>query len=208
MKIYILLLPVFVNAASIFQYPKPTWDNLKAYRNDMTDRTLKITDNLYKRIIVEYSEYQTELLRIDNAAVKVAFEYYDKDGNGVVTKEEMLLMTEKDPEKRNLKTDTIASQESLHVDVSTENIAIDRSRSFKQPKINCKPIQEYVLIYLSRYWDFVDGDRNGSLDFLEFRKYWTDMIDIKTQRFFDIYDVDYNDIIEGIEMDQLAINSK
>ena len=65
-----------------------------------------------------------------------------------------------------------------------------------------------MLIYLSRYWDFVDSDRNGSLDFLEFRKYWTDMIDIKTQRFFDVYDVDYNDIIEGIEMDQLAINSK
>ena len=65
-----------------------------------------------------------------------------------------------------------------------------------------------MLIFLSKYWDFVDGDRNGSLDFLEFRKFWTDMIDIKTQRFFDVYDFDKNDIIEGPEITQLAINSK
>ena len=82
----------------------------------MLVRTLKITDNLYKKVIVEYNEYQTELLRIDKSAFKIAFEFFDSDGNGVVTKEEMVFMTEIDPEKRNLKTDIIASQESFHFD--------------------------------------------------------------------------------------------
>ena len=75
------------------------------------DRTLEITDRLYKQVVVEYDEYQRALSLIDNASVKIAFEYFDYDGNGIVTKGEMMNFTKKDPKKkRNLKTDPIATK--------------------------------------------------------------------------------------------------
>ena len=117
MKIRVLLLQSFVYAASLYQdnyNQKPTWKSLDEYKSDMMDRTLNFTYNLYEEYSckkVEYNEYQKELLRIDNTAVKIAFEYFDVDENEVVTKDEMMIFTKKDPEKRNMKEDYIASQE-------------------------------------------------------------------------------------------------
>ena len=120
MWLHVSFLPSLVYAASFnqdlqesFNTQRPSWNSLAEYKRDMMDRTLEITYNLYKRIIVEYNGYQKELLRIDNAAVKTAFEYFDDDGNGVVTKEEMMIFTERDIEKRSLKTDVIATKEGF-----------------------------------------------------------------------------------------------
>ena len=89
---------------------KPNWRNLTEYKKWLMDRTLEITNRLYKQVVVEYDEYQRALSLIDNASVKIAFEYFDYDGNGIVTKGEMMNFTEKDPKKkRNLKTDPIAT---------------------------------------------------------------------------------------------------
>ena len=65
-----------------------------------------------------------------------------------------------------------------------------------------------MLIYLSRYWHFVDRDNNGSLDFFEFRKFWTDMTDVVVQRTFQVYDLDKDDVIAGDEMTQLTVDGK
>ena len=65
-----------------------------------------------------------------------------------------------------------------------------------------------MIIYLTRYWKFVDGDRNGSLDFFEFRKFWTDMVDIMTQSIIDVYDLNKDKIIEGREMTQLTVDGR
>ena len=119
MKIYVLLLQSFLYGASLYQdiyNQKPTWKSLDEYKSDMLDRTLNFTYNLYKessckRAIVGYNEYQKELLRIDNTAVKIAFEYFDVDENEIVTKNEMMIFTKKNPAKRNMKTDTLASKE-------------------------------------------------------------------------------------------------
>ena len=63
-----------------------------------------------------------------------------------------------------------------------------------------------MLIYLSRYWHFVDRDNNGSLDFFEFRKFWTDMTDVVVQRTFQVYDLNKDDVIAGDEMTQMGYN--
>ena len=119
-RVHVSFLPSLVYAASFYQdlqesfnTQRPSWNSLAEYKRDMMDRTLEITYNLYKRIIVEYNGYQKELLRIDNAAVKTAFEYFDDDGNGVVTKKGMMIFTERDIEKRSLKTDVIATKEGF-----------------------------------------------------------------------------------------------
>ena len=65
-----------------------------------------------------------------------------------------------------------------------------------------------MIIYLSRYWEFVDVDRNGSLDFFEFRKFWTDMVDVVTQRTFDVYDLNKDKIIDFFELTQLTVDGK
>ena len=65
-----------------------------------------------------------------------------------------------------------------------------------------------MIIYLTRYWEYVDGDRNGSLDFFEFRKFWTDMTDVVTQTIFDVYDLNKDEVIQGREMTQLAVDGK
>ena len=133
-----------------FDGMKPSWETMAESRKDMMDRTLKVTHKLYSRVVVEYDEYQRALLLIDNAAVKVAFEYFDDDGDGVVTKNEMMKFTETDLAKKEFKTDIIGSN-------------------------------DFMLIYLSRYWHFIDQDNTGSLDYYEFRKFLTDWMDIVIQ---------------------------
>ena len=113
---------------------------------------MKVTHKLYSRVVVEYDEYQRELLLIDNAAVKETFKYFDDDGNGVVSKIEMLKFTETDLAKKEFQSD------------------------FKIIGSN-----DFMLIYLSRYWYFIDQDNNGSLDYFEFRKFVSDWLNITIQ---------------------------
>ena len=126
---------------------QPSWATMAESKKDMMDRTLKVMHKLYSRVVVEYDEYQRELLLMDNSAVKVAFKYFDDDGNGVVSKSEMMKFTETNLAKKEFQTDIIASH-------------------------------DFMLIYLSRYWHFIDQDNSGSLDYYEFRKFLTDWINI------------------------------
>ena len=158
-KMFFLLLEInFIFAAPLsetevpysFDGMKPSWETMVESRKDMMDRTLKVTHKLYSRVVVQYDEYQRALLLIDNAAVKVAFEYFDDDGNGVVTKNEMMKFTETELAKKEFNTDIIGSN-------------------------------DFMLIYLSRYWPFIDQDNSGSLDYYEFRKFVTDWMNIPIQ---------------------------
>ena len=155
--IFIILNFIFAAPSSNEQkikttFIKPSWETKAESRKDMMDRTLQVTHKMYSQVVVEYDEYQRELLLIDNAAVKVAFEYFDDDGNGVVSKIEMMKFTEKDLAKNEFQTD------------------------FKIIGSN-----DFMLIYLSRYWYFIDQDNNGTLDYFEFRKFVSDWMNIIIQ---------------------------
>ena len=147
---FIFSAPISDEKSYSFIGMKPSWETMAESRKDMMDRTLKVTHKLYSRVAVEYDEYERALLLIDNAAVEVAFKYFDDDGNEVVSKSELMKFTETDLAKKEFSTDTIASN-------------------------------DFMLIYLSRYWSFIDQDNNGSLDYYEFRKFLTDWINIVIQ---------------------------
>ena len=178
MKNSLVFILSFVNTAPLpgqFSIGKPTWDTKTESENDMMDRTLKVMHDLYSQIDVEYNDYQRELMRIDIGAVKIAFEFFDDDGNGVVTKNEMMKFTETNLAKRYLQIDTVAST-------------------------------EFMMIYVTRYWQYIDQDSNGSLDYFEFRNFFTHWIHIPIQRLFEFYDKDKNDYIEGSELTQIKLD--
>ena len=100
--------------------PSPSWKTLGESKIDMLNRALPIMHNLYARDNVDYTgdDYEKEIILMDSADVKVAFKYFDRNENGLVTKNEMMEATEKGLSRTSLRMDTIASEKFMLIYLS------------------------------------------------------------------------------------------
>ena len=111
--------------------PTPSWKTLEESKIDMLNRALPIMHNLYARDHVDYTgnDYEKEIILMDSADVKVAFKYFDHNGNGLVTKNEMMEATEKGLSRTSLRMDTIASEKFMLIYLSRYWHFTDRDAS-------------------------------------------------------------------------------
>ena len=111
--------------------PPPSWKTLDESKIDILNRALPIMHNLFARVNVDYAgnDYEKEIILMDNADVKVAFKYFDHNGNGVVTKNEMMEATEKGLSRTPLRMDIIASKKIMLIYLSRYWHFTDRDSS-------------------------------------------------------------------------------
>ena len=62
---------------------------------------------------------------------------------------------------------------------------------------------DFMAKYEETYWDFVDQDGNGSLDYSEFKNMWSDFAAIQAQMHLNLYDTNHNFYLDPNESVQM-----
>ena len=126
----------------------------------------KATDQVYSWIKANYNgEYQNGLEQVNDDFVKVAFKFCDVNGDGHVTKEELMNAIKKTESDKRFITST-----------------------------------DFMVKYEEKYWDFVDHDNDGSLDYTEFKATWSDFAAIQARMNLNLYDKNHNYLLDSDEI--------
>ena len=59
---------------------------------------------------------------------------------------------------------------------------------------------DFMVKYEEKYWDFVDHDNDGSLDYIEFKATWSDFAAIQAQMNLNLYDKNHNYLLDSVEI--------